>query len=180
MKFIACFLITSFLFSQCRYKEDQFNFSFPGKPLVPSIIQGQHDSLLERLSAISSFQDSTGKTATKLRELLVHHFNEEEEFVLPVLGLLPLLADGNMPEEPGKILELTDRYKANRVHMNAEHQYIKALVSELVTIGSRENHLEPLEFERNIQQHAALEDEVYFPMVILIGDYLRIKQKQSS
>lgn len=42
---------------------------------------------------VELFYSLTGRAAVKLSDLMQHHFKEEEDFVLPPLGLLPLLAD---------------------------------------------------------------------------------------
>jgi len=37
------------------------------------------------------YKDESTEVAIKLEVLMQHHFSEEEDFILPLLGLLPML-----------------------------------------------------------------------------------------
>lgn len=165
------------LTSQCRDKAVDYNYItlFPGKPDVPSSIKNEHDSLLARLHVITTFKDSTGIVAVKLLELMEHHFTEEEDFVLPPLGLLPSLASGVMPEKSEEVIQLTEKLKSQLAHMSAEHQLIKANMDELLRAAGKESHPEIITFIRAVHKHATIEEEVYFPAAILAGEYLKIR-----
>ena len=89
--FFYSLLIVLFI-GQCRHKEENPVIQFPGKPDVPSSIKKEHEYLLDQIHKITLFQDSAGLAAIKLNDLMQHHFKEEEDFVLPPLGLLSLLA----------------------------------------------------------------------------------------
>jgi hypothetical protein len=161
--------------SQCHKKEENYITQFPLKPEVPSAIKKEHTDLLAQIKKIASYGDSTGIVARNLQEIMRHHFQEEEDFVLPTLSLLPLLASGDTYEQHGDILPLIQKFKAQLTHMNAEHQMIKAYMADLKQVGVKENHPEILEFEEALQNHAAIEEEIFFPAVILIGAYLNLK-----
>lgn len=105
-----------------------------------------------------------------------HHFKEEEDFVLPSLGLLPLLASGKLPEQSKEVMLLTEKLQSKISHLSVEHQLIKAYMDELKQAASDENRLEFIEFEKELQKHANTEEEVFFPAAILIAEYLKIKQ----
>ena len=104
-----------------------------------------------------------------------HHFTEEEDYVLPALGLLPLLTSGKLPEQRKEIIQLCEKLKSQLSHLSAEHQLIKAFVDELMQAATIENHPEIIEFEKELQKHANTEEEVFFPTAILIGEYLKLK-----
>jgi Hemerythrin HHE cation binding domain len=163
---------------QCRKEEGSYLTTFPGKPESPSSIKREHEYLLEQIHTITMFQDSTGIVAIKLNELMKHHFSEEEDFVLPPLALLPLLASGAMPEQSKEIVLLTDKLKSQLTHMSAEHQLIKAYLGELSQVAAKEDHPEVITLEGGVHKHAALEEEVLFPAAILIGEYLKLKSFQ--
>ena len=175
MKHLLLILVTGLILQQCRNKEETISFPYPGKPLVPSSIQQQHDSLLNKLSVIALLRDSTGKLAIRLQELVTHHFKEEEDYVLPALGVLPLLANGKLPDESKELIRLIDKFKSNLAHMIAEHQLIKAYLTELAHMAHKENHPEIVEFEKELHKHASEEEEVFFPTALLVGDYLKLK-----
>lgn len=172
-------LLTIFLFllliSQCRPKEQNDITSFPGKPETPSSIKREHEQLLEQVHAFTLFQDSAGLAAIKLNELMQHHFQEEEDYVLPPLGLLPFLASGQLPEHSSEIISLTGKLESQMEHLNAEHQLIKAYVDELLKTKAALDHPEIKSLENQLEQHAKTEEEIYFPAAIMVGKYLKLK-----
>lgn len=174
MKLFFCMLLLILFFSQCRNKAKYTSLPFPGKPAVPLVLKEEHDQFLERIRKIASFQDSTGRVAKKLLELMDYHFKEEEDYILPPLGLLPALAKGQIPEQSEKVIQLTERFKSNSAKMIAEHQMIKAYLDEMMIAGAKEDHVETAGFDQALQKHAALEEEVFFPAAILIGEYLKL------
>ena len=72
------------------------------------------------------YKDSSGRVAKKIEDMMEHHFKEEEDFILPLLGLLPLLANDQIPQQNKEIILLSEKVKSQLNHMSAEHQLIKA------------------------------------------------------
>jgi hypothetical protein len=131
MRTILPILSLSILLFQCRPEEKQYRVEFTGKPEIPQSIKGEHKYLLEAIRSITLFSDSTGPAAMKLYELLQHHFQEEEDYVLPPLGLLPMLAAGKLPEQTDSILMMTEKLREQLPHMIAEHQMVGVYIEEL-------------------------------------------------
>lgn len=175
MKPYAYILFLLSMMSQCRPKVEQPLPPFPGKPEVPSSIKKEHESLLGKMNQFTLFPDSTGLYAKKLEELMVHHFKEEEDYVLPPLGLLTLITNGQLPEQTHEILLLTEKLKAQMTHLSVEHQLIKAYMDELRLAAAKDNHPGVIEFEQELHKHATIEEEILFPSAILIGEYLKLK-----
>ena len=150
-------------------------FSYTGAPSVPSSIEVQHDSLLAQLSGFWFFNDSTSKAVLKLKLLLEHHFKEEEDFIFPALGVLPQITAGKIPEKSTELIQLIDRFKNNSAHIVAEHQLVKVYLAEMLQAAAQENHPQVKDFETQLALHASEEEQVYFPTLILIGDYLKLK-----
>lgn len=176
MKNLLYLVALTMVFSHCRPRaEESYITLFPGKPGVPSTIKIEHEFLLGQVNAITLFQDSTGLVATEVEELMQHHFAEEEDFVLPPLGLLPLLASGTIPEQSKEVIQLTEKLKSQLAHMTLEHQMINALMVQLKKVAIQENHQEVIDFEKALHKHAITEEEVYFPAAILVGEYLKLK-----
>lgn len=175
MKNLGTLFLVILFITQCRYKEENPVIQFPGKPPVPSSIKNEHEYLLGKLKGYTFLPDSTGAAAKKLIELMQHHFKEEEDYALPPLGLLPLLTSGKIPENEKEIISLTEKLKSQLTHLNAEHQFIKVYLDELIQVAKKENHTEIIEFEKEIHQHASMEEEIIFPAAILVGEYLQLK-----
>lgn len=161
---------------QCRPKVTEDTTSeFDGKPEVPSSIKLTHKTLLEQLHNITLYEDKSTETAVKLEELMQHHFSEEEDFILPLLGLLPMLTKDEVPPHNKEIIALSEKVQSHLDHMSAEHQLITAYIKELKAVTSAENLQQILDFENEILKHAKSEEEVFFPASILVGNYLKLK-----
>jgi len=89
--------------------------------------------------------------------------------------LLPLLASDKIPEQSKEVIQLAQKLKAQLAHMTLEHQMINALIVQLKEVATRENHPEVVDFEKALRKHAEIEEEVYFPAAILVGEYLKLK-----
>jgi hypothetical protein len=126
MKRFCRLLLLALFITQCRHKQNITTIQFPGKPEVPLSVKKEHEDLPDKIQKITLFRDSAGRAALKLNELMKYHFAEEEDYVLPPLGLLPLLASGKIPEQSKEILLLTEKLKSQMLHLSAEHQMIKA------------------------------------------------------
>lgn len=175
MKLLYYTIPLVFFLTQCRHKEENILTQFPGKPQVPSSIKKDHEYLLDKIHRITLLPDSTGLAAGKLSDLMQHHFKEEEAMALPALGLLPLLSGGKLPDQSKEVIEMCEKLKAQLVHLDVEHQLIKAYMDELMNVATKENHPEVIELEQALQKHAKTEEEVFFPTAILIGEYLKLR-----
>jgi len=169
--------LLALLIIQCRHKEENTTTQFSGKPEVPLSIKKEHENLNNQIQKLTLFKDSAGLAAFKLYSLMQHHFNEEEDFVLPPLGLLPLLTSGKIPDQNKEIIQLSETLKSHLSHLSVEHQLIKVYVEELKQVAAKNNLLEIMEFEKELRKHANTEEEVFFPAAVLIGEYLKLKSK---
>ena len=174
------YLSLLFFTLQCSPKTDQTITQFKGKPEVPSSLKKTHSELLQQLHQFTLIKDSSVKVALKLEELMLHHFLEEEDYILPTLGLLPSLAKGQLPESPTEIIMLSEKAKSQMDHMSAEHQLIKAYIEELKQASKEENQPAIIAFEKEVSKHAISEEEVYFPAAIMVGEYLKLKSELKS
>lgn len=168
MKSNFVFLIAILLFCQCKQKEEYVQMP-PHQKRSPNSLLHQHESLLTKAALLPANGDSS---AVNLRELLEYHFSEEEQYVFPVLNILPVLASGKMPEDSVIIAGLVKRFKSNSAKLLAEHQMIMKLMQELRAKFSGDTSLP--ELEAALSQHARLEEEILFPAAVVAGDYLEV------
>lgn len=174
MKHMA-FIFLVLLTFQCRQKEENYLTQFPGKSEGTSSLLKEHRNLLSQMQPLTSYTDSTGQVAITLYELMQHHFSEEENYVLPPLAALPLLVSGQSQQQTEELLLLTEKFKTQLSHINAEHQMIKVLLEELNQIAARDGHPMPVGFEEDLHRHAQMEEEIFFPASILVGEYLKLQ-----
>ena len=174
--FIYITLIIVYLLSGCVNKEPQTE-KFPRiQSVVPLSLTEEHTTLLNMIHKISTRPDSSGRVAIKLYELLQHHFKEEENYVLPPLGLLPQLTKGELPADTEQVIALTEKLIDQMQHMDIEHQMVRAYLNELKTASEKDT--EVLKLEQELSKHAQMEEEILFPTSLLIGEHLKLLKKK--
>jgi len=170
------FYILLFIFiGQCRSNENNTITQLSGKSEVPSSIKQTHLHLLEQVHKMTFYEDSSSYIALKLENLMQHHFKEEEDFILPPLGLLPLLEGDKIPQNISEIINSSKNVRSQMDHMSAEHQLISAYIEELKQVSDTDNLPEINGFENEIIHHAKSEEEIFYPTAILIGEYLKLR-----
>lgn len=166
-------LLLVLIMTNCRNKENTTTPFFVATPDVPSVILQDHRSFLKKLEKATVYQDSTGVAARKLYEVMEYHFREEEEYVFPPLGILPGISRGQMPDNSEEIFRLTEKFRKNEAVMLAEHQVISHYLQKMIRAAEIEGHQEFADFHTELEKHAALEEQILFPTVLMIGDYLK-------
>ncbi|MBU3928700.1 MAG: hypothetical protein KKB74_12915 [Bacteroidetes bacterium] len=142
---------------------------------TPISLKKEHEELHTMLRQATQLSAKTGEAAKTVAELMHPHFVKEEEYALPPLGLLPLLSSGKLTEEMKQVLPMTDKLKKGLPEMLAEHKQIVAALEVLIRHATAEHHPEVAEFAEKLMLHAQTEEEVSYPMAILIGEFIRLK-----
>ena len=117
---------------------------------TPTALHTEHEELHKMLKHATELPGKTGEAAKVVAKVLHPHFIKEEEYALPPLGLLPMLA---------------------------EHKQIEEALQELLKVSKTENHPEATLFAEQLIEHAKMEEVVSYPTAILIGEYLKLKLK---
>lgn len=172
MKLFLHLLLISIFAIQCKPKEAPKTITFPGNTGVPSSIKDDHAALMASIKQLTTIDDSSGRVAIKLLELMQHHFKEEEDNVLPALGLLPFLASGQLPGQIQEFKPLADQLNVKIFHLEIEHQLIKAHIDELMKVSSSEQKAGIEQLESALMVHAKTEEEIFFPAAIVIAKFL--------
>jgi hypothetical protein len=127
---------------------------------IPRPLQVEHEKLHAELVKATTMESKVGEAARTVAALLHPHFVKEEEYALPPLGLLPLLATGQVAPEMRDVLSMIDRVRTELPQMLNEHKTIMAALHQLVAAAKSENQTE---------------EEVFYPTAILIKEYLKLK-----
>ena len=143
--------------------------------VIPRPLKLEHDELHEQLRQATRETGDLGEAAKAVAKLMHPHFVKEEEYALPPLGLLPLLAKGTVTPDMGAVLLMTDKLKAELGQMLAEHESIVVALRNLADASKRAKMPEYAEFADKLILHAQSEEEVSYPTAILIGEYLKLK-----
>lgn len=145
------------------------------KLTIPRPLKREHEELHEQLRRATRESGGLSEAAKAVAKLMHPHFVKEEEYALPPLGLLPLLAQGQVTPDMAAVLPMTDKLKAELGEMLAEHKSIVAALRRLADVAKRENKPEYAEFADKLILHAQTEEEVSYPTAILIGEYLKLR-----
>ena len=142
---------------------------------IPHTMQVEHEELHANVEKAIASGGETGAAAREVAEALHSHFESEEKYALPPLGLLPALAGGRINSEMTQVLEMTDTLKAELPRMLEEHKAIVSALQNLIKAASQEKKTEHIHFAEQLMLHAQNEEEVSYPTAILIGEYVRLK-----
>lgn len=146
---------------------------------IPGSLQVEHEELHSELARLTKAGGRTGEAAQKLAEVLHPHFQKENEYALPPLGLLVPLAEGRFDPSMAAVLRLTDRLQADMPTMLSEHKGILAALARLKEASAAEDNPAGVRFAEHLAAHAQMEEQVTYPTALLIGLYVRSKSDQA-
>jgi len=146
--------------------------------IIPHTMEIEHEELHKELRRGTREGGETGKAAKKVAKIQHPHFVKEEDFALPPLGLLPMLAKGRVTPDMKDILLMTDMLKAELNQMLKEHRQILAALKKLVAAAKKEKKLEYVRFADKLALHAKTEEELYYPTAILVGEYVKLRLRK--
>ncbi|HXH10638.1 MAG TPA: hemerythrin domain-containing protein [Alphaproteobacteria bacterium] len=142
---------------------------------IPKPLQVEHDELHQQLAKLTQQSGRVGEAAKTVAKILHPHFVKEEEYALPPLGILPLLAAGQITPEMADVLSMTQRLKAELPQMLEEHKAIVAALHHLSEVAMQEDQPEYARFAERLMLHAQAEEDVFYPAAMLIGEYVKLK-----
>jgi Hemerythrin HHE cation binding domain len=142
---------------------------------IPDPLKAEHGELHVELIAAIDSGGAVGAAAKAVAELLHPHFVKEEAYALPPLGLLALLAKGEVRPEMAEVLAMTDKLRSELPNMLAEHARIVEALGRLADAAAREGNRQVAQFAEKLKLHAQTEEQVLYPAAIVLGDYLRLK-----
>ena len=142
---------------------------------IPQPMKEEHEELHTELRKAVMAGGKVGEAAKAVAHVLHPHFEREEKFALPPLGLLSTLAEGRIVPEMAEVFTMTDTLKAELPQMLEEHKAIVAALEKLRAAGKQEKKPEVARFAEKLILHAQTEEQVSYPTAILIGEYLKLK-----
>jgi hemerythrin HHE cation binding domain-containing protein len=140
---------------------------------VPEALRLDHDEIRAELARATMEPGPIGKAAMRLARYCLPHFEHEEKAVFPAFGVLHDLSLGEVRPEMADILPLISDFSARHDALASQHQSIVSAVEALLQAANKEKNREIADFAYNLRVHEKIEDEVIYPTVILIGNYVR-------
>ena len=145
---------------------------------IPESLELEHEELHRQLVKTIEEGGKVGEAAKAVADVLHPHFEKEEEYALPPLGLLSSLSNQDkISSEMKSVLTMTERLKADIPHMIDEHNGIVIALDNLIEVAKKENKTEFVQFAEKLKLHAKTEEEILYPTAILIGEYLKLKMR---
>lgn len=152
---------------------------------IPESLELEHEELHEQLYKGIKEGGNIGKAAKAVADILHPHFEKEEEYALPPLGLLCSLLSEEQGKEGGEseitqemknnVIAMTDKLKSDLPRMIEEHNEIVGALNNLIKIAKIENKIEFVQFAEKLKLHAKTEEQVLYPTAILVGKYLKLE-----
>ncbi len=125
-------------------------------------------------------EGKVGAAAKIVAKALHPHFLREEEIATPLLGLLRPLAGDETPQEIEKAIEMAGQLKAEMPRMLEEHHAIVTALADLAKAIELEGVKEGRDFPEKLKQHATIEEDVFYPAAILVGEHIKLKYPKAS
>ncbi len=142
---------------------------------IPPSLKHEHGEMRASLEIAAKAAGKSGEAAREVARLLVPHFKKEEEYALPPLDALTVLAGGGVPENPEAIIAKAGRLKHELAEMLREHQAIARALEDLYDVATDDARPELARFARKLLLHAQMEEQIYYPASLVIGEYLKLK-----
>jgi hypothetical protein len=142
---------------------------------IPQSLKVEHEELHSELARAIKEPGEIGAAAREVARVLHPHFVSEEEFALPPLGLLPVLATDAVTPDMEPAIEMTRRLKSELGHMLQEHKTIVAALAKLEEAAATARRSDVAAFAKKLVLHAQTEEEVLYPAAIVLGKWLETK-----
>ena len=141
---------------------------------VPESLRLRHEAFIAEFTRATKDPGKVGDAARSIEKVAVAHFAKGKEVFKP-LGLLPRLAEGEVPPDHTKAREIAEALRKNFPQMRREHRDLIAGLKKLVEAAKEESKPEFAGFAERLILHIREEEEVLYPAVLLVGETLKPK-----
>jgi hypothetical protein len=145
---------------------------------IPEALQHEHREVQAALRAAMQAPGEVGTAARDLNRVLTPHFQREEQIALPPLGVLRRLVAEPQATLPAWLLPVTDSMRAELPQMLAEHKTIREAVQKLERTATVAGNGKAVQLAEMLARHAQAEEEMYYPMAVLVGEIARKRAGQ--
>jgi hypothetical protein len=141
----------------------------------PQALVNEHRVIERNLGAVAHEHGRVGTAAQRVLAIIVPHQRREEEFVLPLLGLVDSIVDRGVTQDMAWAVDMSSRTKAERATFYDEHTKLVAALDDLAAAGRRQHDRRLVAFCESVAAHAVDDNEVLIPTAILVGTYIAEK-----
>ncbi len=137
--------------------------------VAPQTVINEHRVIERHLGDLARRHGRVGVAAKRVLAVIVPHQRREEEFVLPLLGLVDSIVDSGVKQDMAWAVEMSNRVKAERANFYDEHTKLVAALDDLAAAARREHDWRTVAFGESVAAHAANDNEVIIPTAVLVG-----------
>ena len=138
---------------------------------IPVSLKSEHDALRAAVRRGMRERGGTGEAARRVAEVLEGHMMREEKFVFRLLGLMPMLARGEMPAELAEAEDLAERMVGEVAQMREEHRLLSEALRVLAVQAEAQRMPQYVALAEDLIRHNHVEEEVLYPAAALVGLY---------
>jgi hypothetical protein len=146
-----------------------------GEPLelkMPDSLRSRHEAFHVEFIKATKEAGKVGDAARAIEKLGSAHFAKAKD-AFPPLGLLPRLAEGKVTPEMGEASKMAEKLRAKLPSIHREHRELLAGLKRLRETAKEEGKTDYVQFAERLTLHIQEEEEVLYPAVLLIGDYVK-------
>ena len=145
---------------------------------IPKALRLREERICTALRQAAETGGKTGEAAELLEAILLPHLAKERVDVLQPLGLLRLLARGEVTSEMAEVLPQIEQLKKDEHDLRIEHATILSAIRYFVTAAREEGKWEEARFAERLLFRSWLDESVFTPLAILMGEYLELRLKR--
>ena len=120
---------------------------------TPAALRVSHDDVRAELVRTTMEGGRIAAATKRLAAVCLPHFEIEEEFAFPALGLLPDLMKGMVRPEMAEVLPLISSFTAKHAALDNQHQLIRSSIDELLVAAHREKNRDVADFAYSMRTH---------------------------
>lgn len=148
--------------------------SAPLELKMPVSLWTRHEAFHAEFIKATKDTGKVGDAARAIEKLGATHFPKAKDVFAP-LGLLPRLAEGKFTPEMSEAIKVAEKLRASRPQIHGEHRELLAGLKRLGEAAKEEGKTDYVRFAESLSLHIQEEEEVLYPTVLLIGDYVKRK-----
>jgi hypothetical protein len=147
---------------------------------IPKALRLREELICSGLKEAIKTGGDTGEAVEILEAILLPHLSKEDAEVLQPLGLLPRLARGEASAEMAHVLPQIEELKKDLRDLRVEHATILSAIKRLVAAARAEDKSQHARFAERLLFRAWLDESVFTPLAILIGEYLDLRLQRKN
>jgi iron-sulfur cluster repair protein YtfE (RIC family) len=147
---------------------------------IPEVLRREHRQLDLQLQSATVLSTPLGLAARNLATILHSHLLREEQFALPLLGVLPHLADGKVGTEMGIVVPIAERLRRELPSLRQEHVAIVDALEAFAEAARAEDRAEYVQLAHALIEHVRTEEAILYPAALMAGEYVRLYQSREN